>query len=266
MDFLLKVRNYLKERLDRSQIEKLKRTQRLKFRGLQDLAYKIFFASNLKYLSVVYNTDKWGTHWYAQHYEKLFSPFRERKIKVLEIGIGGYDDPEDGGGSLRMWRTYFPKAQIYGIDIYDKTPHNEPRIKTFKGSQIDKDFLNQVLNEIGDIDIIIDDGSHENTHVLQTFHFLFPRLSANGIYVIEDTQTSYWSSFGGSSNFTSFDGLDTTMRFLKKLVDGLNYAEFEIEDYVPSYCDMHIVAIHFFHNIVFIEKGINNERRDSNRN
>jgi|ERR1044071_3181138 demethylmacrocin O-methyltransferase len=254
------IKTYLRTSLDETQRRRISRFQALKFRGSQHFLYRIFIGSNLKALATIYGTDKWGTHWYAQHYETHFAPLRRKRLNILEIGIGGYDDPQAGGNSLRAWRTYFPKSRIYGIDIHDKSLHDERRIKTFRGSQVDEDFLAEVLKTIGRVDIVIDDGSHENEHVLCTFKYLFPRLSENGIYVIEDTQTSYWQSFGGSSD--DLHRPDTTMGFLKALVDGLNYAQFEKEAYEPNYYDKHLTAIHFYHNIVFLQKGTNNERRN----
>jgi hypothetical protein len=49
-------------------------------------------------------------------------------------------------------------------------------------------------------DIIIDDGSHVNEHVITTFEYLLPILNNEGLYVIEDTQTAYWPEYGGSSH------------------------------------------------------------------
>jgi len=49
------------------------------------------------------------------------------------------------------------------------------------------------------------------------------------------------------------------MNFFKSLIDGLNYEEFTLDEYVPTYFDRHIVAMHFYHNLVFIYKGLNNE-------
>jgi hypothetical protein len=160
-----------------------------------------------------------------------------------------------------MWKAYFKKGNIFGIDIVDKTFHEESRIKTFKGSQVDEDFVRNVAAEIGTLDIIIDDGSHFSDHVITTFKILFPLLSPNGIYVIEDLQTSYWDqvdgiSWGGSSDLNA---PHTSMNFLKSLVDSLNYEEFTIDGYSPTYFDRHIVSMHFYHNIAFIHKGENNE-------
>lgn len=216
---------------------------------------------NLTALAVKYGTDKYGLHHYTPHYENHFRKLRRRKLNVLEIGIGGYDDPKQGADSLRMWRDYFPNAKIFGIDIYDKSFHDETRIKTFQGSQIDTDFLGKVCDEIGKIDIIIDDGSHINKDVITSFKFLFPRLADDGIYAIEDTQTSYWRTafnveWGGSSDLKS----DATMMgFLKTLVDGLNYEEFANAKYEPTYFDRHIVSMHFYHCLAIICKGNNNE-------
>jgi len=154
-----------------------------------------------------------------------------------------------------MWRTYFPRARVFGIDIHDKSLHKECRICTFQGSQVDDEFLDRVLKNIGQPDIIIDDGSHMNQHVLHTFNYLFPRMNERGFYVIEDVQTSYQKRFGGSSE--DLDRPDTTMGFMKRLTDGLNYTEYERQNYESTYSDKHITAIHFYHNMVFIQKGQN---------
>ena len=58
------------------------------------------------------NVHKW--HHYFDIYTKHFGHYRDRPIKMLEIGVFR-------GGSLRMWKDYFhPDSTIVGIDI-DKT-------------------------------------------------------------------------------------------------------------------------------------------------
>lgn len=255
LDWLVERRMHLKATLGREQRDALVKFQALRFRRVQHWCYRLLIGSNLRALATVYNSDKWGTHEYAARYEAMFARIRRRPINVLEIGIGGYDDPERGGGSLRMWRTYFPRGHIYGIDVYDKAPHDESRIKTFRGSQADEAFLASVVSQIGPVDVVIDDGSHVNEHVLAAFAFLFPRLSAQGIYVIEDAQTSYWEEFGGTS--TDLGARSTTMGFFKSLVDGVNHREFRLPGYEPTYYDRHVVSLHFWHNMIVIQKGIN---------
>lgn len=249
------IRAYLKRKLTTERIERLKRFQALRFRRTQHVLARLLFRGNLKALSVMNHSDKWGYHFYATHYERHFRTYRKRPITLLEIGIGGYEDPRVGGGSLRMWRSFFPKGRIAGIDIYDKKLHEEARIRTFQGSQVDPDFLNAVIHTIGAPDIIIDDGSHLNEHVIESFRLLFPQLAEGGLYVVEDTHTSYLESKGG--NHRDLNDSKTSMGYLKQLVDSVNAQE--VEGRNPQLGDGEIIGIHFYHSLVIIEKGVNQE-------
>ncbi|GAA1231671.1 class I SAM-dependent methyltransferase [Prauserella halophila] len=209
-------------------------------------------------LAVRYGSDKWGMHNYAPHYQWHFGPMRQLPITILEIGVGGYHDPTGGGASLRMWRDFFPQALVYGIDIVDKSTHDEGRVRTFRADQSDPDSLATVLDEIGDPDIIVDDGSHISKHVIDTFTCLFPRLRPGGKYVIEDLQTSYWPSFGGREDVMCDPA--TSMGMLKDLVDGLNHQELTSRSpRAGRGTDAHITGIHFHHNLTVIDKGSNLE-------
>lgn len=221
---------------------------------LVNLPSRIFFGADLKMLATIYGTDKWNRHWYAQHYEDLFHTIRRSRINLLEIGIGGDENPRKGGRSLRMWRAYFPKGRIFGIDIYDKSAHNGPRIQTFRGSQADAKFLDTVVREIGKIDVIIDDGSHLSPHMIFTFQHLFPHLADGGIYAVEDTQTSYWAEYGG--NETGRNDTTTAMGYFKSLTDGLNWREFR-NSYMPDYFALNIDSIAFYHNLIVVKKSSN---------
>ena len=224
----------------------------------------LLFRRDLTKLATLSGTDKWGAHWYAAHYARHFQHLRRKKITLLEIGIGGYEKPEDGGGSLRMWRRYFPNALIVGLDYFDKSPHAEKRIRVYRGDQSDEKLLRQIVAEVGRPDIIIDDGSHINRHVLKSFEVLFPLLADDGIYAVEDTQTAYWPNAGGGSE--NLLTAPTSMCLFKGLVDGLNHEEFIKPGYVPSYYDQHITGLHFYHNLVFIQKGRNQEGSNIVRN
>jgi hypothetical protein len=236
-----------------------------KFTPQQKTNIKLFFKNilaffvshNLTALAKIYGSDKWGGHFYTPHYQKYFKKFRFRKINFLEIGVGGYEDPYAGGNSLRMWKKFFLFGKIYSLDIYDKSPQEESRIKIFKGSQVDAQFLNKIITLVGEFDLIVDDGSHINKHIIESFKILFPKLKLGGFYVIEDTQTSYWPHYGGDSN--DLNNPHTMYTFFKSLIDGLNHEELMISEYQKTYYDKHIVAMHFYHNMIFIEKGLNNE-------
>ena len=246
----MKMIRYFKDRMSKNSKIKLL----YKFRGIK----AFFFITNLTRLAQIHKTDKFGDHNYTLHYQRHFKPYQYKKINLLEIGVGGYDDPKIGGNSLRMWKSYFPFSKIYSLDIYDKSFLQENRIKIFKGSQIDKELLINICKKVDSLDIIIDDGSHINEHVITTFEILFPKLKKGGIYVVEDTQTSYWKNFGGTSK--EFNKNDTIYGYFKALIDGLNSEEYLIENYKKTYYDKHITSMHFYHNLIFIYKGDNDEK------
>jgi hypothetical protein len=229
-------------------------------RGISTLAFqclKIFAGSDLNKLGMIYGTDKVGHHFYTQHYMAHLRHLKNKRIKLLEIGVGGAENLAYGGHSLRMWKRYFPLANIYGIDIFDKSSLCEKRIQIYQGSQVDEQFLDEITNEIGELDVIIDDGSHFSEHIIKTFKLLFPKLKKGGIYVVEDVQTSYWDHWGGDSK--NINNPETAMNFFKSLTDCLNYKEFTNQEYNPTYYDKNIVSIHFYHNLIFIYKNDNDE-------
>lgn len=213
-------------------------------------------AMSLTELAQEFRTDKWGLHYYTEHYERHLRHLRDRRFTLLEIGVGGYAKEQQGGHSLRMWKWFFPKARIIGLDIEDKSFVDAGRVRTVMGSQTDEKVLRRIIEEEGAPLVVIDDGSHVPADIIETFHLLFPLLPDGAVYAIEDTQTSYWPEWGGSA---SLDDPDTTMGLVKRLVDGLNYEEFVDEDYQPSYSDRHVVGVHCYHNLVIIEKGDNTE-------
>jgi cephalosporin hydroxylase len=216
---------------------------------------RVIYRNDLNHLARHYRTDKWGSHWYTQHYQRIFMPLKNRRMNLLEIGVGGYQNSGIGGESLRMWKAFFPKSRIVGIDLIDKTHFRQPRIDIRQCDQTDVEALKKLSAEYGGFDIIIDDGSHLNEHVIATFQILFPLLRPNGIYTVEDVQTSYWPGWGGGR-----DNPGSMMAFFKNLADGLNHVEYPLEQYEPSYFDKNIVEISFFHNLIIVRKGDNNEK------
>ena len=207
-------------------------------------------------LSIKYGTDKWGPHFYTPLYHELFFELRDRPIRLLEIGVGGYDLKTAGGASLAMWADYFPSGQITGIDIAEKRLALNPRVKIYQGSQDDPILLKKICDERGPFDIIIDDGSHVPKHVVTSFHLLFPSLVNGGLYVIEDVQTAFWPRFGGST----LHGGDT-VKLARTLIECLNHAEIAVVDKSHSFplFGKEIKAFRAFHNLFVIDKAENCE-------
>ncbi|SFX59955.1 Methyltransferase domain-containing protein [Thermoactinomyces sp. DSM 45891] len=164
-----------------------------------------YFDSNNKRL-----IDKW-VH-YFDIYENHFGRFVNQKVNVLEIGVFH-------GGSLQMWKDYFgPQATIYGLDINPQCKCiEEDQIKIIIGDQGDRDFWRRTIPELPQFDIIIDDGGHYVHQQKITFEEMFPVLAENGVYLVEDLHTSYWSEAGGGlRNSNSF------IEYSKNIVDSLN--------------------------------------------
>lgn len=138
-----------------------------------------------------YDTDKIANR-YLDYYDPVFSYLVEQELTLLEIGI-------HKGGSLQLWRDYFPQGTIVGIDIkLPKDFRDGERIFLFKGSQGDENFLSQTAIRIAPdgFNIIIDDASHIGELTKISFWHLFDHhLKPGGYYVIEDWGTGYWSNW-----------------------------------------------------------------------
>ena len=127
---------------------------------------------------------KWNS--YFQVYEKIFSKYRNKKIKFVEIGVAN-------GGALFMWQRYFgKKAKIIGIDLNPNAKKLEKYgFKIYIGSQSNKNFWDNFFKKEGKIDLILDDGGHKNLQQISTVHYSLPYVKDGGKIVIEDTSLSY---------------------------------------------------------------------------
>ena len=199
---------------------------------------------DLPRLVQLFKTDKQSVHGYMEHYARHLTGHRRSARSVLEIGVAH-------GGSLKMWRAYFTKATIYGMDL-NVPESTERRLRIMQGDQGELDDLVRVANTAGTPDVIIDDGSHVNSHVRLTFQTLFPYLAPGGCYVIEDLHAAYRASHGGAP--PGVNTPETSMGLVKTLLDGLNHAHFGVDGYEPTYADEHVEAVHAYEKIAFIEK------------
>lgn len=185
---------------------------------------------------------KW--HHYIPLYDRYFSRFRRTGVRFLEIGVSK-------GGSLRMWRDFLgDEAIIFGIDV-------DPACRQYDGvaaqvrigSQDDTAFLEGVLREMGGVDVVLDDGSHQMKHITASLEFLFPRLSEGGIYMIEDLHAAYWHSYGGG-----YRRKGNFFHYLRELSDDLHrwyHGRGSIHPAVSGSC----TGVHIHDSLVVLEKG-----------
>ena len=150
-----------------------------------------------------YGTDKCPQlkHHYTPLYYEMFKDKRDSIKKVLEMGIGFYKTMKDvaviydrglkrfyhRGASLKMWRDFFPNAQIYGADVAPEALIGDERISTFLCDETKKEDIEDLIRQTGsDIDIFIDDGSHKWEHQVFLAQTILPLLKKDVIYIIED--------------------------------------------------------------------------------
>jgi hypothetical protein len=138
-------------------------------------------------------TDKNTAHSYLDTYEKLFFPIRKTASNILEVGIYW-------GGSIQLWRDYFPYAQIYAVDIcsldFIRKPSilNDHNITLFTNTNgYDDTFIqSEFINKNIKFDMILDDGPHTIEGMINFIVKYLPLLSENGIMIIEDVQDFNW--------------------------------------------------------------------------
>ena len=186
-----------------------------------------------------YKTDKGSRgHHYTEVYEYFFYPLKDKARKICEIGVAS-------GASLKMFRRYFPKAVVYGIDIEDTSHLNCKTVKTFIADQANRKQLKDFINTYeGNFDIILDDGGHSMEQQQVSFGYLFKYLKARGYYIIEDVHTSL-TSFYGASYGAAKDEENTTLTMINNFIrDGKIKSEYMTEEEINylnnniEYCNL----------------------------
>ncbi len=169
--------------------------------------------NTLDEIAIKHGTDKSSlVHNYCNKYEKNLPFNRLDEISILEIGVLG-------GSSLNMWGEYYENSKILGIDINpDCKQYASNRVSIEIGSQTDAAFIEKIAREHGPFDLIVDDGSHMQSHVIFSFNCLFKHLKPSGIYVVEDASCSYWKKYEGGLH-----RIGTSVEYFKALVDAVNF-------------------------------------------
>lgn len=162
---------------------------------------------------------------FATVYESVLS--RVPVGRLLEIGI-------HQGGSIRMWRQLLgTKVRIACLDIKPEACDAAVGVAdhVYAGSQTDPHLLERIANEAGPFDIIIDDGSHQNPHMIFSFEALFEYVSPGGAYIIEDMFTSYWPRYRGGLRKSG-----SLIEYAKDIVDRI-YTPFVSDKYKAHFLE-----------------------------
>lgn len=164
-------------------------------------------------------TDKVSVHGYDRFYPFFLEPLRDVPgLKMLEIGY-------NLGFSYQMWLQYFPTGSVYFMEKDSGSKFPQARFTGDQGSVADLQSMLMQKDLVGGLDFIIDDGSHHPEHQMVSFTYLFEHgLKPGGVYIIEDTETSYWRSgntYGLSTEYGK-DNPKSAINRLKGLVDVVN--------------------------------------------
>lgn len=185
------------------------------------------------------------TNNYMPLYDRHFNSCREKVRKVLEIGV-------QTERSIKMWKDYFPFAEIYGLDIDAKCKKfEEERVKILIGDQSQESVMNQLPDNL---DIIIDDGSHVPKHQIDCFNYLFTKkMNSRGIYVVEDIG---WRS----QVINYFKNLSDHINFVPRtdIFKSENWSKLNsLSEYTDDWRVNTILGVSIYRFIVFIDKGQN---------
>lgn len=183
-------------------------------KGIVSSQIKIFYSNKhtniFSELCDQYGSDKggtrnqnpypWPSHSYADFYSRIFERSRAQITKVFECGIGtnNANIPSNmtttgiPGASLRVWKDYFPNAEVFGGDIDSNVLFQDGRIKTYFLDQLDPNSIENFWSNVNtrNFDLIVDDGLHSFESGLTLFVNSIDYLAENGMYVIEDVKIS----------------------------------------------------------------------------
>ncbi len=186
---------------------------------------------------------KSGHYFFA--YERHFGRYVGQPVTFLEIGAGN-------GGSSQMWKRWLgPLAKIVTIDINEVClQYADEQVFVRIGDQSDPAFLKAIIDEFGVPDAVLDDGSHHMAHVTESFNFLYDRIAANGVYMIEDMHTAYWPDYGGGRG----DPRSMVEKF-KGLLDDLNADHVRDGTVAPTAFTRTTFAMTAYDSVLVFEKS-----------
>ncbi|MDO9571495.1 MAG: glycosyltransferase [Hydrogenophaga sp.] len=164
-------------------------------------------------------SDKWSL--YLSEYDRLFTPYREQPISLLEIGV-------QNGGSLEIWSQFLINGtKFVGCDINPdcaKLTYEDPRITVIVGDATTNDTQHKIHQQSATFDLIIEDGSHTSGDIVKAFAQYFPALRDGGLFVAEDLHCSYWQEFDGAIYYPF-----SSVNFFKLLADVINHEHWGVE-------------------------------------
>jgi SAM-dependent methyltransferase len=196
-------------------------------------------------------SDRWSS--YLVQYDRILWPWREKDVRLLEIGI-------QNGGSLEIWGEYFRNAtKLVGCDVDPlcaQLRYGDQRIAVVVADASSEEGFSQIQSHAASFDIVIDDGSHRSSHIVQAFARYFPLVAEGGLFIAEDLHCSYWDEFQGGLSYPL-----SSVAFFKLLVDVNNHEHWGVQvdarqllaDFEREYgCEFREADLQQVHSIEFV--------------
>ena len=183
--------------------------------------------------------DRILSHNYSIFYEKYLKHLKEKKFTLLELG-------SHEGKGLASFFYYFPNVLMIGANINPfQMKFESKRITELFVDVSSKKILKNLSNHIeGDLDLIIDDASHNLRDIIIAFSILFKKLKKGGVYVIEDL-----NQFEAFKELNPYDDKETTpLQLLLKIKNKENFHSSFLNDEEKEYLINNIHSIN-------LEKG-----------
>lgn len=202
---------------------------------------------SLDQIGLAAGTDKASSeHDYLQAYEMHLGHLRDRKFKLVELGV-------HKGASIRLWEQYFTRSAIIGIDIDPNCQEfQSDRTRIVIADQGDQKFLARFAQRHHPL-VVIDDGSHLWRHQIDTFRTLWPSVQPGGYFIVEDIHTSF-----GADHVAKYGapGAVTAYEYLTGLAQGLAAGERanRAADDFESYCRMTIESVTVLQHALIVRK------------
>lgn len=182
---------------------------------------------------------------YFEIYNRHFGKYIGKDVTIMEIGV-------NKGGSLQIWKKILgPKARIIGVDISPSCKQlEEEQIEIYIGNQEDREFWKKIKQEIPKLDILIDDGGHYMNQQIVTFEEMFSHIKEDGVYICEDT----FSSYNAEKYSSGYKNPSTYIEYSKNFIDYLHAwfsmdQDLTVNEYTRS---MH--SLHYYPGVVVVEK------------
>ena len=120
---------------------------------------------------------------------------KSQPITLLEIGLGTNNVDVDSnmgvsgtpGASIRAFRNFLhPTDRVIGADVDTRILFQSAGLETYFVDQLNRGTLIHLASQVGDIDLVIDDGLHNLEANANTVLSFLPHLKIGGFIVVED--------------------------------------------------------------------------------